>query len=665
MEEAETTASIRTEDIWIPMADGMRLRARVWWPTALPAPAIMEQLPYRRTDFRSDRDERWYRHFAVHGYIGIRIDVRGTGDSEGYFSDEYSAAERDDAEAVVNWIAAQEWSDGTVGAIGISYSGFGALQLASRRPSALKAVIAAGFADDRFDQDVHRVGGTIHDVGLFWSQMLIALTSLPPYPDQVEDWQAQWLERLEGLPAPLTDWLEHQSKDDYWDSGSAVNHYADMTCPVYGVSGWADHYPDGVLSLLEKYPGPHKALIGPWEHAWPHEAGRGPRLDFASEAVRWFDHWLRGIDTGIMDEPRATVWIQQGAENPDPAVGRWVCPDSWPTHQKRLLGIKAETILDSPAPLAEDLIIDTPLSVGLHGGVSAPLLPGNEDQPDEQTPDDEQSVIFTSEPLNAPLELLGRPRLRVPVASNRPYGILAVRLTHVSPTEHSTLISTGLLSLPLAEDRRYAKTLEPGIPIEAVVDLMGTGYSIPAGHRLRLSLATGHWPWAWPTPGPFVLTIPNGATLELELPILDAEPAPENLPLLSRYVPPVETGTWKALAKAGVNSRVIQQDSVTGELARRSKVVLAGQPGNADGARFSFDIDETLGIREGDPTSARYDCLLVAGLERGSWAPNVRLESSLRSTETTFDLDISLTAKDGNQAIAQRLWSRRVPRDLL
>jgi predicted acyl esterase len=438
-----------------------------------------------------------------------------------------------------------------------------------------------------------------------------------------------------------------------------------MTCPVYAVSGWADRYPDGVLSLLSNYPGPHKALIGPWEHAWPHEAGRGARLDFESEAVRWFDHWLRGIDTGIMDEPRATVWMQEGSERPDPESGRWVSAHEWPPTRPQMLYLSSHTLTAAAQPLSDDVVIDTPVTVGTSGGVSAPLLPGEADQPGDQAPDDDRSVLFDSEPLVEPLDLLGRLRLGVRVTSDRPFGTLAARVTHVSPSGASTLIATGVLSLPLAGDPGASLALEPNQPVHAVVDFLGTGYRVPAGHRLRLALSSGYWPWAWPAPGPFRLTIPRGETPWLELPVLTDAARRSTIPLLDRFVPAVDRGTWVELARLSGNSRTYVTGPDDGEIARRSTVSLSGVP-LSGGARFQFDIEETIGLREADPTSASYRSTLRAELERADWHPRVRVECSLAGGKESFELRMELHAQEEDSAVdVTRVWETSIPRALL
>src|SRR5690606_12987580 len=112
--------------------------------------------------------------------------------------------------------------------------------------------------------------------------------------------------------------------------------YGAIQAAVLAVGGWADGYTNAVLRLLEGLPGPRKGLIGPWGHAFPHVATPGPRIDFLGYVLRWWDHWLKGHDTGIMDEPMLTAWMQE-SEAPRPRYaerrGRWIAEPLWPSPQ--------------------------------------------------------------------------------------------------------------------------------------------------------------------------------------------------------------------------------------------------------------------------------------------------------------------------------------------
>ena len=165
------------ETIWIPLSDGCRLAARLWLPEDAeenPVPAIIEYLPYRRGDGTAARDAVNQHYLAGHGYACLRIDIRGSGDSDGFFDDEYSPQEQADCVEAIAWIAAQPWCSGTVGMWGISWGGFNALQVAAHRPPALKAIITVCSTDDRYADDTHYMGGCLLLGNLNWGANMFA-----------------------------------------------------------------------------------------------------------------------------------------------------------------------------------------------------------------------------------------------------------------------------------------------------------------------------------------------------------------------------------------------------------------------------------------------------------------------------------------------------------
>ncbi len=325
------------------MSDGCRLAAKIWLPEnaeSEPVPALLEYIPYRRGDGTAVGDSTRHAYFAGHGYASVRVDLRGSGDSDGVLLDEYLPQEQDDAVEVHAWLAAQPWCTGATGMFGISWGGFNSLQVAARRPPSLKAIVTICSTDDRYADDVHYMGGCLLGVeALSWAATMLAFNARPPDPAAVgERWRELWLERLDGSPPFIEAWLSHQLRDSYWKQGSVCEDYSAIECAVYAVGGWADPYRNTVLRLLEGLPGPRKGLIGPWSHNYPEDGVPGPAIGFLQEALRWWDHWLKGIDAGIMDEPMLRAWMQESAP---PAAfyaerpGRWVAEPSWPAEREQ------------------------------------------------------------------------------------------------------------------------------------------------------------------------------------------------------------------------------------------------------------------------------------------------------------------------------------------
>ena len=295
------------EHFWIPMGDGVRLSARMWLPEDAenqPVPAILEYIPYRKADFTALRDRVRHPYFAGHGYASIRVDIRGTGESDGILFDEYLELEQEDGLEVLRWIAAQPWCNGKIGIIGKSWGGFNGLQIAARQPPQLKAVISLCSTDDRYADDVHYMGGCVLASNMLsWASVMLAYNALPPDPMHFgERWREVWLDRIERTPPYVEAWLSHQRRDAYWQHGSVNEDLGAIQCPVFAVGGWADGYTNAIFRLLEGLSGPKKGLVGPWAHEYPEVAQPGPAIGFLQECVRWWDYWLKDIDNGIMDE---------------------------------------------------------------------------------------------------------------------------------------------------------------------------------------------------------------------------------------------------------------------------------------------------------------------------------------------------------------------------
>ena len=451
----------KIETEWIVLADGTRLAATIWLPEDAaenPVPAILEYLPYRRRDGTVLRDRQMHAYFAGHGYAAVRVDMRGSGDSDGLLLDEYLPLEQADAVEVIAWLAAQPWCSGSVGMMGISWGGFNALQVASHRPPALKAILTACSTDDRYADDCHYMGGCLLNNTIAWASTMFAFGAQPPDPDVVgERWREMWLERLENNPLMAADWIEHQHRDEYWKQGSVCEDYSSITAAVYVIGGWADGYSNAIPRMIAGLPGPKKGLIGPWAHAYPHAAQPGPQIGFLQEALRWWDHWLKGIDTGIMDEPVLRAWMQESVR---PATtyperpGRWIAETSWPPadRQLKLLYLSGSSLSETPGEDRE-VIVASSLSTGVTFGEWCPYGLAGE-LPADQRPDDGRSVCFDTEPLAQRLEIFGAAVVTLDLASDKPSAMIAARLEDVAPDGSSTLVTYGLLNLTHRDEPR-------------------------------------------------------------------------------------------------------------------------------------------------------------------------------------------------------------------
>ncbi|MBE1533153.1 CocE/NonD family hydrolase [Actinomadura algeriensis] len=660
------------EHVWIPMSDGVRLAARIWRPVSSddePVPVVLEFIPYRKRDLTAQRDSVHHPYMAGHGYACVRVDLRGTGDSEGVLTDEYLERELRDAEEILAWLAAQPWSTGRSGMMGISWGGFNALQVAARRPPGLDAIVPLCFSDDRYADDVHYMGGCLLSDNLSWASTMFAYTSCPPDPAVVgERWREMWHERLEGSGLWLAEWLRHQRRDEYWRHASVCEDYAAVECPVLAVSGWADGYSNAVFRVLEHLDVPRQGLVGPWSHKYPHIGEPGPAIGFLQEVVRWWDRWLKDVDNGVMDEPMLRIWMQDSvppstsyAERP----GRWVGETSWPSPRVdvRARPLERNRIAQAGEDVGkEELTIESPLSVGQFAGkwcsYNAPP-----DLPYDQREEDGGSLVFDSEPFAERCELLGSPVVRLELAADRPQAMVAVRLSDVAPDGRATRVSYGLLNLTHRDGHDSPEPLRPGERYEIAVPMNAMAQAFPPGHRVRLSISTSYWPLAWPPPRPARLSIFTGASA-LELPVrpvgAPGEPdvagfaEPEGTPpLATSRIRPGEEAWRVSRDLVGYESKlevvkdlgVVRFDDIDLEVSRRA--------------------DETYGWTGDDFTSVFGDVEWNMGFARGDWAVATVTRTKLTSTETDFHVHARLDAFEGDHRVASRNWTIAIPRDQL
>lgn len=211
----DTARAVRLIDNdWIELPDGVRLAIRLWLPQdaeSRPVAAILDSVPYRKSDGTAIGDAAWGTYFAAHGFAYARVDLRGSGDSSGILEDEYTEQEQRDAESVIGWLAQRSWCTGAVGMIGVSWGAFAALQMAARKVEQLRGVVAIHGSDDRYADDVHYVGGCVSAMDMSqWATSMLAYLNQPPDPQVVgEDWRELWRERLEGARPFIEPWLSH------------------------------------------------------------------------------------------------------------------------------------------------------------------------------------------------------------------------------------------------------------------------------------------------------------------------------------------------------------------------------------------------------------------------------------------------------------------------
>jgi hypothetical protein len=664
---------------WIPMEDGVRLAASLFLPEGAgegrAAPVVLEALPYRKDDATASYRPEYERLCGEYGYAVARVDLRGTGSSEGVATDEYPASEQADLCQVIGWLADQPWSTGAVGMYGTSYSGFNALQVAAERPPALRAIIAIYASDDRYTDDVHYTGGAVKLLDLVdYPLYMVALNALPPVPAIAgPGWRERWRERVEGLEPWLLRWLEEQADGPYWRQGSLRPAYERIACPTMLVAGWADGYRNGTFRVMERLRAPTRLLFGPWSHMATDSSLPGPRIDLVPEMVRWWDRWLRGQRNGVDEAPPVTVFVRHAtrpAPDLDEHAGVWRDEPAWPparaTTLALALGAAGHPAPDprgpgpvpvaggaGPAGSAVDRLEVRP-DVGSAAWIScAGHLPFG--QPDDQREDDAWSLTYDWE-LDQELEILGAPRLAVRVGASAPVAFLSAKLCDVFPDGTSALVARGFLNLTRRRSLTEPEPLRPGVVEPVELELDATSWVFPAGHRLRLSLAGADWPNLVPPPGPVTLTVErDGSTLTL--PVLHGpSPAP----------PPSLPPTGAPGAGAGVPDPPTRWRVVRDVLGRRTEAEIAhgGRSELPDGAVLVERYRGTVGagLDPPGPTWAEGSAQYRIEWPEATVATSVRLD--LRGDAGAFELQLDLEAREGDELRWARSWHRRIPRHL-
>ena len=520
---------VRMEQAWIPMNDGVRLAATLYIPEgAKPGekfPALLEYLPYRKDDGTAAEDYPKHTYFARRGYVSVRVDIRGFGASEDAPPErEYSEREQQDGEQVIAWLAHQPWSNGNVGMFGISWGGFTALQMAMRHAPGLKAIIAVHATGELFHDDVHYIDGMAH-VDEFELNMDLAQGWVGA-PDYSLD-EKTLGPRFDSPPWSLL-YLKHQHDGSFWRD--RVRPLSEIMIPTFLIGGLQDGYRDNVPDMLMKSKAPIKAIVGPWNHSFPNDADFGPRIEWRDHAVRWFDHWLRGRDTGVENDPRLVIYMQHW-HPPDPNLsdvpGEWRREDVWPpstAHDTTLFFQGNHTLSDSAAKPQQHQLKYVP-TIGVEAGFWwGELL-------SDPRPVDAFSLVYDSQPLETELAILGRPRALLQASATATQANWFARLSDVAPDGTVTQIIGAGVNGAQRESMANPRDLEPNKIYPLNIEMHLTSWVFPKGHRIRVAISNALWPMVLPTPYAMTTSLDlggdSGSRLVLPVVPVSGTPAPQ------------------------------------------------------------------------------------------------------------------------------------------
>lgn len=642
---------------WLTMSDGVKLSVTYFLPaTKEPEdrfPVLLEMDPYRKDDMSYLWDYPTASYFASHGYAVALVDVRGTGSSEGSVpAAEYTEEELSDGVEIIDQLSKKEWSNGNVGMYGYSWSGCNSLMIAERKIPALKAILIAHLSDDLFYLDVHYVDGVFHTDT--WEAMIDTYNALPSSEDYAINPEF-FEERFDQEPWNFI-WKRNQADGPFWRNES-IRFKPDVEIPIYIIGGLLDSYRDTVPRILNSSNPMVKAEIGPYAHDWPNAGVPGPNYEWREKAIRWWDYWLKGIDNGIMDEPRFMVFVRDGYE-PSTEIktlpGEWRC-GNWPIGgiEMQRLYPKASWKLSDSAP---NRITGQTLAYHAGAGTEVPGWWG--DLTDDMSSDDAYSLVYDSEPLAEPLEIIGFPEVHLNISADAPLYQWTVRLEDLSPEGKVSLVSGVLINPADRLSRLKRMPLAAGEPAELSGEIHYTTWRFNPGHRVRLAISNAQFPMAWPTPYKGNTTLFAGPDTFLELPVVK-----ENTLTGTCNVPEPESEEWPSDATTAgreVNYPAGNYDPETGEASYICGEEFSWTIRNAS---YNYTENNTWRVNDNDPAHAAYET--ETNYEIALPERVIRLIGlfNLTSDEESFNLTVTRQLMENEEVVSEKTWNEVIPRD--
>jgi uncharacterized protein len=641
---------------WLTMPDGVRLAATVWRPTPRDSterfPVLLELLPYRKDDSFYRRDYPLYSYFVQRGYIMAKVDVRGTGGSEGRRPPrEYSNDELSDAVAMIAQLARMPGANGAVGMWGISWGGFNALQVAMRRPPELKAILALHASDDLFHDDVHYIDGVLHIDP--YALEIDHENGLPATPDYPLD-SAYFANRFDAEPWIFT-YLRQSRDGAFWRRNSLRFHQEPLNIPVYLIGGLLDGYRDAVLRLLTSLRGPVKAEIGPWEHDWPDVGIPGPHYEWRARAVQWWDHWLKGRKGELMKEPRLLLFVRD-AHPPNDTIttvpGRWQFVD-WPIKGTRAVMLHpaaGRRLLPDPARPGTDSLRYVP-----DAGAAAGDWWG--DRTGDMREDDAASLIYDTAPLDREMTIAGFPRLEATVTASAPLANWTIRLEDVSPTGAAALVTGAAANGTQLRSRVDPRRVPPGQAQRLALDLHFTTWTFQRGHRIRLAVSNAQFPMLWPTPFSMVTTLRTGSDAVLRLPLIPPPAAAAHS--LPPPEPRLEATNAATLDSAPPAGRRVTHDSTTGVTTYELR---DGDSYRIGDRRVDVSEIETWEVQRDRPANAAFIGDEVHRIRMRQRELELRTRMEIRSSLEHLRVRFERTILENGSVVRRREWTDSMPR---
>jgi len=650
--------NITIEESWLTMKDGVNLAVTYIKPLALKKdekfPVLFELLPYRKDDMFYNVDYQKGAYFAKCGYVYARVDVRGTGTSNGTVPvSEYSEVELSDAEEVIDQLSKVPWSNGNVGMFGKSWSAFNSLMLAARKPPALKAILVAHGSQDLYYNDVHFIDAVFH-VDSYEPE--IVTDNALPAPDKYLITPEYFAERFEQKPW-IFEWKQNQTPNVPLWSRESIRYKPNLTVPVYLIGGLLDGYRDLIPWLLNSADAPVKADLGPWNHIWPNDKSLGPNYNWQEKAVKWWDYWLKGKDTGILDEPRYMLYVRDAvppSTNLTTIPGEWRC-GNWPVG-----GIDMNQYFPNEEHNLTTSVPDSKFNETLkyRAGSAIAIQDWWGELTGDMATDDSYSMYFDSAPLKDKMEIIGNPRITINVSADAPRYYWTVRLEDVWPDGKVSLISGTLINPSDQFENTTPKRLKPNIPMVLSTKIHYTTWTFRPGHRIRIAIGNSQFPMGWPTPYPGNTTLYLGNDTWVSLPVVEKNTLTD---YCSLPVPgPVDNREGYADLPPIPHVYPIYYNNRTGEAVSSW----------GDDSRFRINStiyryfeNNTWKVNDNDPAHAYYTAFRSDIVTMGKRVLNLTDVYFLSSDEKTFNLTLIRSLKENDTLIREKVWNNVIPRE--
>jgi hypothetical protein len=466
-----------------------------------------------------------------------------------------------------------------------------------------------------------------------------------------------WLERLEAEPFLPIAWLSHQNRDAYWQHGSICEDYSQITAATLAIGGWGDAYKNTVSHLVKNLTSPVKGIVGPWVHKYPHFAVPEPRIGFLQEALRWWDQWLKGQETGVMQDPAYTAYLMDGVRPQnwyDQRSGHWITEDIWPaSFPNRRWYMQPGGHLEY-LPSSLNTKVSSKQNCGGAAGEYCAIWLGPE-MPEDQRYDDALSACFTSKPLGERCDIIGSPTVKLRLSSDQPIAQIAVRLNHIHPDGASTRMTYGVLNLCHRNGHTVAQPLVPDEEFEISLDLDQMAYRVPAGHCVRVAISTCYWPLLWPSPVPVELTLHAG---EINIPIRKSGDQDERI-----FPTPEADQPWQVETIRPTQNERRQVIDMNSGIVSLEIIDDFGSTKDSDhGLVHGSVAREWWSIHPDDPLSASGRTHWTYENSRDDWSVRTETYANMTSDSEYFHLTAQLEAYENNNLVFEKVVSESIKR---